>query len=714
MSSLMHRVNWKLLAQSPWPKFSAAFLFLVALYLLACETGVNLKPHAISKYHDVLLTQSSGGLSNLGKSRLVRTLEGNEERYQRMRVARDVYIDKNGGMDLPAFPTPGGLYYVLWDFFYPAYPCMFPTYRVGLIADGGEHSYLSARPRIQLAHKGKWVCGLERVLRSRSKPIVYSLNHHTPSFSSFELDMLSRSPECHIYGFDANTTHDASLKWPWGETEVIDPKWKSRVHFNHFAVADLKAMKYRSLQSVMRSFGHDWIDILKMDLEGSEFATLVSMIADSQDDALPFGQLLLEVHVGWSQDMNTVGHFSQWFNRLERAGLRPFYFEVSMTDVNTLRVEPAVAYSLSGTMTVFPPELVDNILDHSACDRRALKTYSLVSRAWVSRCRSHLFEKCALWPSRITPFWDLLQSPNCTFLTHVRTISNIKHYGPQDYETYNKIAADLGRLTNVCELEMEFTTPYRPEELDTFFRTAFPNITHLVVNLIQTRNPTPFAHMMSLFPALQEVDMRMTSVLEDIPADAVPPRQLRSLLLSERSAGQVLTWLKTAGQLRSLHSLALPCLGGPDIPIVCEALKQVGSELHHLKLVLRGTPEGIKTLTTIDLSLHPNLQTLHIHDGSWFIMNLASPSLEHLTLELDLSRPAYEELDWAALDGFLSPARFPRLRSVVIMCEQHGNHDYDEYYYDEPEEEPEIDFEHEFVRRVLPLLAESELLRTEW
>ncbi|KAF8217730.1 hypothetical protein K438DRAFT_8632 [Mycena galopus ATCC 62051] len=49
----------------------------------------------------------------------------------------------------------------------------------------------------------------------------------------------------------------------------------------------------------------------------------------------------------------------------------------------------------------FPRELVDEILDHSADDRRSLKTYSLVSREWVSRCRSHLFEKCALWPSRI-------------------------------------------------------------------------------------------------------------------------------------------------------------------------------------------------------------------------------------------------------------------------------------------------------------------------
>ncbi|KAJ7357984.1 hypothetical protein DFH08DRAFT_1075303 [Mycena albidolilacea] len=249
-------------------------------------------------------------------------------------VEREKLIEKWGGKHIPAFPPPHGLYYVLWDFFIPAFTCPFPVYRVGLLADGG-----------------KWVCGLERVLYNRRKPIIYSLNYRTPLYSSFELDMLARSPGCHIYGFDANATHAAPSKWPWGETDVvIDLKLKSRVHFNHFSVADRAARRYRSLQSAMRNFGHDWVDILKIDLEGSEFATLVSIIADSQGKPLPFGQLLLEVHIGWSEDMTTVDHFSQWFARLERAGLRPYYFEVSMMDVNTLRVVPAVAYLFTGQM----------------------------------------------------------------------------------------------------------------------------------------------------------------------------------------------------------------------------------------------------------------------------------------------------------------------------------------------------------------------------
>ncbi|KAJ7253758.1 hypothetical protein B0H12DRAFT_1323625 [Mycena haematopus] len=385
-------------------------------------------------------------------------------------------------------------------------------------------------------------------------------------------------------------------------------------------------------------------------------------------------------------------------------------------------------------MTIFPQELVDDILDYSAGHPRSLKTYSLVSQAWVPRCRSHLFEKCALWPSKIVPFCYLLRSPDCTFLSHVLSITNIKLYDLQVYDTFNKFAADLGRLTNVGELDMKFATPYRPEKLDPFLRMAFPKITRLVLDSRRIQHPTPLASMICLFPALQELDMEMTIDLQDIPADVMPPRELRSLSLSSYSAGQILTWLDAAGLLPNIHSLTLPCLRGPDVPIVRKALQQIGDELHHFSLTVHDTSEystydGVETLKIIDMSLHQNLKTLHILDLTWInseaqettlwipkvTMKLAAPTLECLTLGFDLSRPACKELDWAALDAFLSPARFPHLRSVVVKCEQHDNHDYGAYFdhYD-PYEEPEIDYEHEFVRKALPLLASSELLQTEW
>ncbi|KAJ6561885.1 hypothetical protein B0H19DRAFT_1259524 [Mycena capillaripes] len=315
----MQRMNWKVMVLSPLPKLSVAFLFFFTFYLLACDTH----PRPVSKYHDLTVANYSALMNDARTSYLVRTLEENEKRYQFTIVEREKLIEISGGRHIAAFPPPHTVYYVLWDFFTPAFTCPFPMYRVGLLADGGKWSAV---------------------------------------WNAFELDMLERSPGCHIYGFDANATHDAPSEWPWGEPEVtVDAKLRSRLHFNHFSVADRTAERYRSLQSVMSDFGHDWIDILKIDLEGSEFATFVSIITDNQENPLPFSQLLLEVHIGWSEgtlvfvaiknhpdrihrDMRTVDHFANWFTRLEQAGLRPYYFEVSMMDVNTLRVEPAVAY----------------------------------------------------------------------------------------------------------------------------------------------------------------------------------------------------------------------------------------------------------------------------------------------------------------------------------------------------------------------------------
>ncbi|KAJ7472759.1 methyltransferase domain-containing protein [Mycena latifolia] len=305
----MQRINWKHLFQSPLPKFSAMFLIFFTFYFLARDA--HHPPGPVSKYHDLLATVNSTHIMHHSEtSRLVRTLEGNERRYQFTVVEREKLITKWGGRQLSAAPHSFQQFYVLWDFFIPAFTC--PS-------------------QCTLADGGKWVCGLERVLHNRPNCVVYSLGYQTPSYSSFEQEMLERSPGCRVYGFDANATSP-------------DPQLTSRVHFNQFSVSDLRAERYRSLQGVMSNYGHDFIDILKIDLEGSEFATLVSMIADAREKPLPFGQLLLEVHIGWSEDMTTVDHFANWFARLERAGLRPYYFEVSMMDVNTLRAEPAVAY----------------------------------------------------------------------------------------------------------------------------------------------------------------------------------------------------------------------------------------------------------------------------------------------------------------------------------------------------------------------------------
>ncbi|KAJ6580966.1 hypothetical protein B0H19DRAFT_1251236 [Mycena capillaripes] len=408
--------------------------------------------------------------------------------------------------------------------------------------------------------------------------------------------------------------------------------------------------------------------------------------------------------------------------------------------------------------TKFPRELVHKFLDYLAEDLHTLKSCSLVCREWVFRSRSHLFEKCPLSPSKILGFCDLLRSSACTILLHVRSIYGIKHYGPKDYRSFNKVAVDLSRLTNVCELKMTYITIYRPANLEIFFLTAFPRLRRLVLTF-QLPNrvrdvPQLVVNMVCLFPTLQELDIRTSQcVLEDIPANMAPPPDLRSLALRENSMGPILAWLDAVGHLLNIRSLIPPCVSPcvPTVPTVT-TLRRLGElgALHHLDITLDalydytadesaqsaqqpllppGThltcaarPSSVFDSTVIDLSLHPNLLTLHINHSGWtddqatqmitMITKLAAPALEHLSLDLDLGRSVYQSLEWAALDAFLTQARFPQLRSVNLRCNAYGEHFFDDY--DEDEEEPEFDEEHDFLRRALPLLKALGLLQTEW
>ncbi|KAJ7318122.1 hypothetical protein DFH08DRAFT_400333 [Mycena albidolilacea] len=369
----------------------------------------------------------------------------------------------------------------------------------------------------------------------------------------------------------------------------------------------------------------------------------------------------------------------------------------------------------------FPQELVDEILDYCAGDRPSLKTCSLVSREWVSRCRSHLFKKCSLnhhpspFKSRLIHFCDLLRSPYCTLLPHVCGIYHLIHFDRQDYDCFDEIAADLGRLTKLRELRMTFMTSYHPAKLDFFLHTAFPKITRLHLDLCAM--PGPLVNMICLFPALQELEIGTSGDIPPAHPIPKPPPELRSLTLSEGSMGQILAWLDAVGHLPNVRSLTLSPVRRSDMLVVTTALQHLGDALHHLSIntAYDVAEDYVNAIDIFDLSLHRNLETLHIHSDSLcysgekemipLITKLVAPTLERLSVALDLGLSMYQRLDWAALDTFLSPDQFPRLRAVTFQCSQHFDHD----------NPNDVDFhKHKFLGDALPLLTASGVLQTRW
>lgn len=96
-----------------------------------------------------------------------------------------------------------------------------------------------------------------------------------------------------------------------------------------------------SLRTLMSMNNHTFIDIFKIDIEGAEYDALMGFIASlelSGKDTLPFGQMQIEIHV-WNERKN-FRYFMQWWELLERFGLRPFWFEPNLVYVNSLRARP--------------------------------------------------------------------------------------------------------------------------------------------------------------------------------------------------------------------------------------------------------------------------------------------------------------------------------------------------------------------------------------
>ncbi|GJJ78637.1 hypothetical protein EMPS_10996 [Entomortierella parvispora] len=217
--------------------------------------------------------------------------------YDRVVRQRHELLNLNGfGTDRFRPWNPSGLMY--WWWYFPAsFMCPHDIQRVGPLADGG-----------------KWICGMSFYEENpRAKCVIYSfgINHET----RFEGEMLERT-DCEIWAYDASV-------------DAMGPEARGpRSHFFPYFIGktdhvDEDGKQWRTLKSLMKDNGHDWIDILKVDIEGSEYPTFDAIMDDF--DVLPFSQLQMELHV----DKVSFKDFTTWWERLESKGIYPWWTELN-------------------------------------------------------------------------------------------------------------------------------------------------------------------------------------------------------------------------------------------------------------------------------------------------------------------------------------------------------------------------------------------------
>ncbi|KAG0261582.1 hypothetical protein BG011_000871 [Mortierella polycephala] len=232
-------------------------------------------------------------------------MEKSEGYYQRILGQRAKWLKENNYGSSSFNPWDK----VFWWWLFPAsFNCPFDIQRVGPISDGG-----------------KWICGMSLYEeKPRPKCVIYSfgVNYET----RFEGEMLDRT-DCQIWAYDASVSRMGP-----------ETHGRSGVYFKPYFIGDKdyvdnKNIQWKTLKTLMKENGHDWIDILKVDIEGSEYPTFNAVMDDF--DILPFSQLQIELHVDTKHV--TFDDFLTWWQKLEAKGLRPFWTEINL--------HPAIYYA---------------------------------------------------------------------------------------------------------------------------------------------------------------------------------------------------------------------------------------------------------------------------------------------------------------------------------------------------------------------------------
>lgn len=166
----------------------------------------------------------------------------------------------------------------LWDFFPPVANC-FQKERIGRLSDGG-----------------KWVCNMKR-LKKLENCVVYSFG--IDGEWTFEQEILSKT-KCQIWALDPSSNNPFS--------------GQPRVHFHKMGIMP----ENDSLNKLMREFGHEHVDLIKMDIEGGEFDVIQGW------HSIDAPQILIEVHF-----LGNTTQLFHLFEKLDNLGMRPWNVETN-------------------------------------------------------------------------------------------------------------------------------------------------------------------------------------------------------------------------------------------------------------------------------------------------------------------------------------------------------------------------------------------------
>ena len=171
----------------------------------------------------------------------------------------------------------------------------------------------------------KYGCGIPYI---EDDPIVYSFGSNNQQ--DFEKGFLNLRPTSKIFVFEILKSHIPPLEFQDSRIQFfnIGLGGYQRIHNNNDDNNTLNnEFIYMNLSSIMKMLGHNYIDVLKMDIEGAEY----DFIYYESNLFSHIGQYLVEVHSksnkNYKSNQNDSGPVGYFINKLEMNSMRLFHRE---------------------------------------------------------------------------------------------------------------------------------------------------------------------------------------------------------------------------------------------------------------------------------------------------------------------------------------------------------------------------------------------------
>ena len=238
--------------------------------------------------------------------------------------------------------------------------------------------------------------------------------------------------------------------------------------------------------------------------------------------------------------------------------------------------------SATASIRVLPPELVDGIVDLCHDDPTLLRALSLVSKAWLPRCRHHIFSLIQVEVLMLPAFFELGTQPNSFLLHSVRSLW-IEYFNndTQRSVVLTTYLPQLTLLSNLRSLSLLVYCDYIRDELENL--PTLPTVTRFQVSgsfiLPSTLKVLP------AFPHLEALSLKISaSNGEALSTSRILLDRLRRLEICASESGII----------KPLTSqLSLPCLESVELLLSSEVVafvQKFGHSICHLQLHIPRDP----------------------------------------------------------------------------------------------------------------------------